>query len=49
MDEEFGGLGKVISNELVVRGSKHIDKVRSIKEEDLNACYTYWQRVINKR
>lgn len=49
MDLEFGSLGKVISNELVVRGSKHIDKVRSIKEEDLTECYTYWQRVINKR
>ena len=49
MEEEFSGLGKVISNELVVRGSKHIDKVKSIKKEDLTECYTYWQRVINKR
>ncbi len=49
MGAEFSCLGKVVSNELVVRGSKHIDKVRSIKEEDLTECYTYWQRVINKR
>ena len=49
MDVEFSSLGKVISNELVVRGSKHIDKVKSIKEEDLTEVYTYWQRVINKR
>jgi len=49
MDEEFSSLGKVISNELVVRGSKHIDKVKSVKDEDLTECYTYWQRVINKR
>lgn len=47
--EEFKPLGNIISNELVVRGSKHIDKVRSIKEEDLTKCYTYWQVVINKR
>ena len=49
MGEEFSGLGKVISNELVVRGTKHIDKVKSVKEEDLNACYSYWQKVINKK
>ena len=29
--EDFSPVGKVISNELVVRGSKHIDKIRSIK------------------
>ena len=49
MGEEFRGLGQVISSELVVRGSKHIYKIKSIKEEDLTECYTYWQRVINKR
>ena len=49
IDEEFSPLGKVVSNELVVRGSKHIDKVRSIKEEDLTSCYTYWKQVTNKR
>ena len=46
--EEFKSLGQVTSNELVVRGSKHIDKIKSIKIEDLTACYTYWQKVINK-
>jgi S-adenosylmethionine/arginine decarboxylase-like enzyme len=47
--EEFCPLGKIISNELIVRGSKHIDKVRSVKKEDLTKCYTYWQTVINKK
>lgn len=49
LDLEFLSLGKVISKELVVRGSKHIDKIKSVKEEDLTECYSYWQKVINKR
>ena len=49
IDQEFGSLGTVISNELVVRGSKHIDKVKSVKEEDLTECYSYWQRNITKK
>ena len=49
IENEFSALGRVISNELVVRGSKHIDKVRSIKEEDLTNCYSYWQNIINKK
>ena len=49
MDVEFSSLGKVISNELVVRGSKHIDKVKSIKKENLDDCYKYWQHVLNNK
>jgi S-adenosylmethionine/arginine decarboxylase-like enzyme len=49
LDQEFKDLGTIISNELVVRGTKHIDRVKSIKEDDLKDCYTYWQRVLNKK
>ena len=49
IEREFAELGKVISNELVVRGSKHIDKVKSIKKEDLTNCYKYWQNVLNHK
>lgn len=49
LDQEFKDLGAIISNELVVRGTKHIDRVKSIKEDDLKDCYTYWQKVLNKK
>lgn len=46
---EFEILGKVVSNELVVRGSKHIDKVKSVHTAHLKRCCLYWQNMITKK
>ena len=47
--DEFKELGDVISNELVVRGSKHLDKVKNMnQDEELQSCI-YWQKVISKK
>ncbi len=47
--DEFKDLGVVVSNELVVRGSKHINKIKNKVNDDITQSSTYWQSIILKK
>ena len=47
--DEFIDLGTIISNELVVRGSKHIEKIKNPNQDETLQSQIYWQKVIAKK
>ena len=47
--DEFEDLGTIISNELVVRGTKHIEKIKNLSQDETLQSQIYWQKVIAKK